>query len=270
MLTIASKPFARNFNKSVKRVNERLKKYLNDANEDNIHDIRTSIRRLDAAHGLLPKKIRKRPETRNFIAQSKELFKINTEIRDYDIIYGKLTKYSSHPAYKGLTRSLTKRRNAKLEIGHKMALALRNSRSPQISVNDVSELKLQIRFNKIVNKLRDRIEHTLPVVLIDSKKIEELHGLRKDYKKLRYLLELLSRRGKKIAKQINYLQSLQDILGSIRDSDIAIDYLRNVRSSIRVDDILAGMIAERNQKYDEFVQFFEENTPEADKISLLN
>jgi CHAD domain-containing protein len=270
MLTIASKPFVRNFNKSVKRVNERLKKYLNDPNEDNIHDIRTSIRRLNAAFGLLPKKIRKRPETRNYITQSRALFKVNTEIRDYDIIYGKLTKYSSHPAYKGLTRLLTKRRNAKLEIGHKMALALRNSTSPQISANDISELKLQIRFNKILNKLRNRIEQALPVVLIDSNKIEELHGLRKDYKKLRYLLELLSRRGKKISKQINYLQSLQDILGSIRDSDIVIDYLRNVRSSIGVDDILPSIIAERNQKYEEFVQFFEESTQESNRISLLN
>ena len=45
---------------NIKRVDNRLNDYIKDSNEDNIHDIRTAVRRLDASCRSLPKNIRRK------------------------------------------------------------------------------------------------------------------------------------------------------------------------------------------------------------------
>ena len=47
------------------------------------------------------------------------------------------------------------------------------------------------RLAKISRKLKNRIETRIPIVIGDEGKITELHELRKDSKKLRYLIELV-------------------------------------------------------------------------------
>jgi len=82
-----------------------------------------------------------------------------------------------------------------------------------------------MRFNNIVRRLRERIELDLPVVLINANRINEIHEMRKDYKKLRYLLEVVpdqnnsnSKNDKEIHKMIAELEDIPDLLGSIHDS----------------------------------------------------
>jgi hypothetical protein len=43
---------------NIKRVDNRLNEYIKDSNENNIHDIRTAVRRLDAPYRTLPKNMR--------------------------------------------------------------------------------------------------------------------------------------------------------------------------------------------------------------------
>jgi CHAD domain-containing protein len=45
---------------NINRVDNRLDDYIKDSNENNIHDIRTAVRRLDASYRSLPKNIRRR------------------------------------------------------------------------------------------------------------------------------------------------------------------------------------------------------------------
>jgi CHAD domain-containing protein len=136
-------------------------------------------------------------------------------------------------------------------------------------MNEISELKLQIRLNKVVRNLQDSVAKTLPTVLTNIKKVDELHQLRKDYKKLRYSFELVSRRSKNISRQIDYLKEIQDILGAIHDDDIVIEYLQNVRHSDGVSNILNDQIADRNMQYEEFVRFIEETTHAASKETMF-
>lgn len=82
------------FDRLVAKSNERLEKYLADQNAENVHDVRTSIRRLDAAWKVLPKKFKNSTSTK-FITLRKEFFKINSSIRDFDIIKQKLEPYTS-------------------------------------------------------------------------------------------------------------------------------------------------------------------------------
>ena len=265
-LSIPSKHFLSRLEANVQRVDKRLNDYLKDPNENNIHDIRTAIRRLDASFGSLPKKERNKNNIHDYITIAKRLFKINSQIRDYDIINTKLEKYSSDTAYIQLTESLKRRRKTKLANAIKIATSLRQLPVPYFMENDKWEKKLQRRYNKVVRRLSERIELNFPVVLTNMNKILELHDMRKDCKKLRYQLELMpdqndndSRNDKEIHKMITELEDIQDMLGSIHDGDTMIAYLKRLRRSKDITHILDNEITERNTKYGEFVQFCKRN-----------
>ena len=258
-LSISSKPFVKTLQENMQRVDKRVNDYLANSNESNIHDIRTAIRRVDASFMSLPKNVRKKNRAYNYTTVSKRLFKINSQVRDYDIIYGKLEKYSSEPVYIELTESLKKRRDAKLRKARNIALSLRKLPLPKIDEDDIPDKNLQRRFNKVVSKYSDRIELNFPVVLTNASKIGQLHQMRKDCKKLRYLLELLTDQNKETGRMISELEEVQDMLGAIHDDDIMTAYLKRARRPKAVHHILDDEMAERTKKYEEFVQFCKRN-----------
>jgi CHAD domain-containing protein len=260
-LLLTPRQFVTKMEENVKRVDNRVNDYIKDSNENNIHDIRTATRRLDASFSSLPKKLRRKTKICKYITTSKRLFKVNSQVRDYDIICEKLQKYSSEPIYTKLTGSLNSRRKTKLASARKIALSLRDLPIPRVKENNIPPKKLEMRFNKVVLRLRGIIEQDLPIVLTNANKIEELHELRKTCKKLRYLLELVSHQNdnsinnKQIYAMITVLEDVQDILGSIHDSDTMIAYLKRVRQPNKVVHILHDEIIERNKKYEDFIQF---------------
>jgi hypothetical protein len=107
-LSLTPSHFVTKMEENVKRLDDRLDDYIKDSNENNIHDIRTA-RRLDASFTSLPKKMRRTTKIRKHVTTSKQLFKVNSQVRDYDIIFEKLQKHSSEPIYPKLTRSLTEK-----------------------------------------------------------------------------------------------------------------------------------------------------------------
>jgi CHAD domain-containing protein len=81
--------------------------------------------------------------------------------------------------------------------------------------------------------------------------------LRKDTKKLRYLLEILpSKNNRNLSNISDHLEEVQNILGAIRDIDITIEYIKRIRSSIK-DKYYTSMInteeKERQELYNKFV-----------------
>ena len=80
-----------------KRVYTKLDKYLENPTKDNIHHMRTSLRRLEATYQSSPKQIRKKKKIKEFASVGKRLFKINSNIRDIDIILEKLAKEGKMP-----------------------------------------------------------------------------------------------------------------------------------------------------------------------------
>ena len=222
-LLLTPMQFVTKMEENVKRVDNRLDDYIKDSNENNIHDIRTATRRLDASFTSLPKKMRRKTKIRNYVTTSKQLFKINSQVRDCDIILEKLQKYSSEPIYTRLIGSLNRKRKTKLASARKMALSLRDLPIPRVRQNEIPPKQLEMRFNAVVLRLRERIELDLPIVLTNANKIEELHELRKTCKRLRYLLELASHQNNnsinnnEVHVMITELEDIQDILGSIHE-----------------------------------------------------
>jgi CHAD domain-containing protein len=234
-----------------------LNLYLKNPNDKNIHDLRKSIRRLDSAYYSLPKKFRKNKPIKNYVNRSKDLFKSNSQVRDYDIFLDKINSHNgSNTKNKdnNLKDYIEQNKKIQLETAKKIAenLALRDF--PQIGTALISDRKVQKRFNKISLIFNDKIKKELDIVIQDKNKIKKLHELRKDCKKLRYLLELISNQDKDIEKKVKQLDDIQDILGEIHDCDATIMFLRQQKKQYpAVQDFINNESTVRNNKYDQFV-----------------
>lgn len=258
--------------RNIQRVNNKLDDYIKNPDAENIHDIRRAIRRLEASYRSLPsKKVRNKRVIREYAEYSKKLFSINSQIRDFDIISEKLSSDESlaqQDTMNSIEGSLNKQREAKLNEAISFALKLRKLRVPELTKEiKISNKRSKKRFSKVVGKFAARIEHNLPIIVNDSKKIAELHEVRKDCKKLRYLLELLpenndkdqrSEKDKYVSVLMEKLENVQDSLGLIHDYDMIVAYLkrhkgRGTRSTL-IHSLLAKVSRERQNKYEEFVK----------------
>jgi len=250
-------PFLTKLHENLERVNNRLNKYLKDPKAKNIHDIRTSIRRLNAAFSTLPKKYRDGSSMSTYILSCKELFKINSEIRDLDIIYEKLQKYPSNDNTNKVIDSLKEARVTRLDHAKNIALTLNNTdASKLLDEIKVTQKELEKRYNKIVANLISEIETNFPIVITDSTKIEELHELRKACKKLRYMLELLPIENKKALEMRKTLQKIQDILGTIHDYDFTINHLKSAEQlSNEIHEIINNEIQGRKLSYERLIKY---------------
>lgn len=236
------------FQKLHSRLGKRLESFIkNPDNEKNVHDIRTSIRRMDSMFALLSKKTRK--ANKNKIVRYREFFKSNSRVRDYDIIAARLAALTPDPARLGADLM----RKRKSESGRMLSKANALRRVGSISIKGSNAKELERRTAKVVQRLGKKLCENLSISLADSSKITELHSLRKDFKRLRYILESLDKRSaEKFGRQastalglkldVKLLEQLQDLLGELHDSDITLEYLKSSRSAI------AGKLYESESK----------------------
>jgi CHAD domain-containing protein len=245
---------------NLRRFDSKTNNYVKNSNEKNIHDIRTSLRRFNAAFLVLPKRYRKKGCLLSDYNQlGNKFFQVNSEIRDMDIIHEKLNGYAQTDQRNIVIDLLKKNRQSHLDGAKTIALSLKNMNSNKIlDKMDITEKELQKRYNKLFFRLVSKIETNFLIVITNSSKIKELHELRKDCKKLKYLLELLVKDNNKnntLIRLIKTLQNIQDILGSIRDYDISIDYLKKLEPSKEIQEIVNNEIEQRRLKYEEFLRF---------------
>jgi CHAD domain-containing protein len=227
----------------------RLDKYVGNTNEKNIHDIRTSTRRLHVSYSLLTKKIHSKAEMANYVRLSKDLFKYNSDIRDIDIIYQHLKFYENKTAER-LQKYLVRKRTKKLKSAIDLAKQLKDLPLPEIDQEYISTKKMESKFVKRKEKLFNMILRVIPTVISDPRRINELHELRKCSKKLRYLLELIPAQEQAISKLIK----IQDKLGSIHDFDITIAFLLRCKQDSSLQNIIQNETYERNNKFQEFAK----------------
>ncbi|AIF82137.1 hypothetical protein NTE_00053 [Candidatus Nitrososphaera evergladensis SR1] len=262
--------FEKNFEASSARVKKRLAAYLRDPEDGkNVHAMRTSLRRLEAAFLLLPKKERKRNKKQ--ADACKAFFRANSRVRDLDIISAKITALGGDP----FVDAIAGKRKAALVHALALARSLEKNKMP-LAANAIKKKKsidgdkLAARMDKVAGRLVCAIEERLPVVVGDSSKKEELHGLRKDLKKLRYMLEILpAGRRKKYERAVAKvvvggsnsnsgsnnvmarLKELQGTLGLVRDCDITIEYLQRVKGA---GAVLQKGKDERDALYEKFAK----------------
>ncbi|MEO9363786.1 MAG: CHAD domain-containing protein [Nitrososphaera sp.] len=251
--------FAKNFKASAARVKKRLAAYLDDpGDEENVHAMRTSLRRLEAALSLLPKKERKKNKEQANAYRA--FFRANSRVRDLDIVRARVAALGGER----FVSAVAGRR--KVALGRALAMARsvekNNNKMQAVSAKNIDGDELAARMDKVAGRLVRAIEERLPVVAGDGSKKEELHELRKDMKKLRYVLEVLpsgrrKKHGKEVARVIGgrsaiaRLKELQAMLGQIRDCDITIEYLQGITGA---EAILQKEEDERNALYEKFAK----------------
>ena len=144
-------PFLTRLNENLQRVDNRVNKYLKTPNSKQIHDVRTAIRRLDATFMLLPKNNRSHSSLSDYLLKCKEFFKVNSEIRDLDIIYEKLQKYPPNTQRNSLLETLKATRDAKLLHAKTIARSLKRiDTSKMVDKIGVTEKEMTKRHSKIV------------------------------------------------------------------------------------------------------------------------
>jgi CHAD domain-containing protein len=245
------KIFRKKFTKILDDFNEELYEYITTPNDGNIHDIRVSIRRLESAYRILPKDVREKQKIKDYVKKTKTLFKMNAIIRDYDIICNIIESKYADSALE-LIPYLKDARTQQLKSANEHALEISDLCTPKISKSSLKKAKLEKRYLRVLDEIILDIQKNIIISLEDEKKIDELHALRKNFKKLRYSLEIAT--NKEVTTNIlSNLKSIQDILGEIHDKDIIIDYLQNKIQDSRYSDIVKIESVERNKKYHAFV-----------------
>jgi CHAD domain-containing protein len=242
--------------RNISRVSNKLNDYITNPDEKNIHDIRTSIRRLDACYKTLPKKIQNKKQVKTYVDKSRDLFKINSQIRDFDVITDLIRKNNPENGNGVGHTKFENRRASKLKEAKVVAVGLRKLPVPNVDKGSITAGKLTKRYNKLISNFGSRIQLTLPLVMTDADKVNELHEVRKDCKKLRYLLELVpygKSSDKNVSKLEEELQNMQDLLGAIHDCDAAVGYLKRHTKRQRQNDIIEYIVQERKRRYQDFL-----------------
>ncbi len=230
-------------------LSQRLDALVKRPDAEAVHDARTAIRRLEARVDILPKSVRRGPEMREMLRSHRRVMKRSAKVRDMDVTRAKVSRYTG-PARAELLVRIDKRRRKLVKDAVEGAESVRRLRPPDVGSKGVTRSGLQKRFERVVGRLSKDIDEMLPVVTADPARLEELHKLRIDSKKLRYTLELSSDGG---APDVARLQEWQDALGAIHDWDVAMAFLRKAG----VPDsggLLRGWVRERDREFRGFVR----------------
>lgn len=213
--------FGRSLDKANEEMERRLDGFLRRQDEKAVHDARTAIRRLEARIDLLPGEVRRSAEVKELLKRLRKVMKKSAAVRDIDVIKSRVPRYPGDAAA-GLLLRLDEDRERAAKEAKRAAKSARKLSLPKGISKGVTRGKLSRRFSKVVGRLAGDIEKALPIVASDPRKLEELHKLRIECKKLRYTLELAM--GQESAP-VGRLKGWQDALGSIHDWDITIAFL---------------------------------------------
>ena len=251
--------FVAKYARSRKILTRRLKTYLKDPNPENVRSLRIAMRRMTLSADLLPKKIRKSKTTQAFITSLEQASKANAKVRDLDIILSKISTYKPEESLEAQIARIKETRESQLQAARRQTIALQKEPIPRLKEKELSIPKLQKRLNKTTSDLIAAINGRLPMVLKDSNDSKDLHLLRMDCRRLRYLTELF--RSKKTARLLSRLRSWQSQLGFIHDSDLTIEYLRNLGEASEIQPILNDLVTQRMQSYEKFSSIAKPSPP---------
>ncbi len=249
---ISAVDFVRHYRRCLITLQERLEKCILLPGVEEIHDLRTAIRRFRVASGLLPKSLRKKKRAVEYISACRKLFRATTRTRDMDIIGERIAAYSNGGVQAELSRLTAKTRAADIRTIQMYGKSVRLTRPPAISSGRINRKKLNRRVDRILRDLTASCDDQLRKVVGDIDNTEALHALRKNVKRLRYVLELFPE-NRKIAGMLKTFSEWQRVLGSIRDIDITIDYLDRENVVSGADRIRKKAMKDRDLKCKAFL-----------------
>jgi CHAD domain-containing protein len=243
--------FSKKFAKSTKALDKRLNVLLQSSTVDAVHDIRTAIRRVEAAIDLIPKGTRKKRKFRRYLTKSKKLFKVTSRVRDADIIISSLQQVKSAPSVKiAISRFQSEREQQALEIYDRVE-SFQAIKAPKLKKNQVTQAQWRKRKNKLSQDLQSKIAELVPPILRDFRKIDELHNLRKHCKSLRYTLEILPSDEEQTLARL--MEDWQKILGNVRDIYMTQHFIEENNLSNELVEFVSSLNSKRDRMLESFI-----------------
>lgn len=233
--------------RNVARNAERTSK---EANVENIHDLRTSIRRLNASASVVPRRTRKKGSVRRFVRRSRKLFRMTTPLRDFDIVRSVLSPFPRLPQLRNGGET-----NPERELLASKALRearrLLRLKVPKLKNGTVSNSVLKKRLTSSIFKSVKILRRDLPVIAGDPTKVDLLHDTRKTAKKLRYQLELLPETSVR-SEALRLLENWQQSLGRVHDLDLTLEFLNDRGNHLCPREVADAVADERAKAFDAF------------------
>lgn len=184
------------------------------AGVDDVHDMRTALRRLQVTVGLLPRGKRRAA----YLEALRDLSRASRELRDLDVIALRLDSYP-RKSLGGVHSRLSIRREEKVER-FRQQLKEYTAKDMTYKPGRQRAAKVGGAHERAVRKAEKKLAELLPSISGEAVEMEHLHEFRKTGRKLRYLLELSGEKGR-----IGKLIEIQDRLGELRDIDLTLEYL---------------------------------------------
>lgn len=219
---------------------------------DEIHDLRVAARRAEVVCRLLPRETRGTRDARSFNLALKSVLKATSHVRDLDTLSSILSPLE--PILPGgLIVSLENERSDAAARAMEDVTSLRNPTAPTIEPAGLSKKRVLKRFRKRVKTRREAVDKLMKQVIADERRVEELHSLRKETKKLRYLLEL----AKGSSSEAKALERWQEALGAIHDLDMTTSYIEGCGWDFPKEPALRELRRNRQARYIKFVHGYE-------------
>jgi CHAD domain-containing protein len=189
---------------------------------DQIHDLRVTARRIQVMRRLLPRELRINQESKQFSAALKSVLRGTSQLRDLDTLTLTLNAHDGDLPPDVLVNLGNQRSDAaaRSKVASKV---LAEAPPPKLDPSSVRGKKLSRKLGRRLSRQSVSVATILPKVIIDETNVNELHTLRKEVKKLRYLLEL----DEESPQELLTLTKWQDSLGAIHDLDVAMAYLED-------------------------------------------
>jgi CHAD domain-containing protein len=254
---ITPQSYTQSLSKSEKTVSDRVKAYIKEPSEENVHDLRTSIRRLLTTANVLPKTVRRQKEFKRYLESYRKLLRLNAKVRDVDIILRKLPHHGDDPVFSKLAKQLQEIRESSLKRAKRFASSIKSKRDFSVEAKELSSPLIQKRFRKTASTLTKTLKTHLRIVVKEPKNLDELHKLREDSRSLRFTLEMDD--SPETSKLMPVLEKWQDVLGEIRDSDIFISRVEDGKFSSKLKEVLEKEKSGRQENYEKFLEIAKES-----------
>lgn len=231
---------------------------------DQIHDLRVITRRIQTMCRLLPRGVRRSQAFKRFGLSLSSLMKATTQLRDLDTLMDTLRSHKGSLPSEFLV-TLENQRSDAAAHARVATGVLAEVPAPELDASLIRGKKLSRKLRKRLRRSRKMAAGLLTEVVNDETKVEELHALRKEVKKMRYLLELSDGN----SSEHSTLTKWQQSLGAIHDLDVAVSYLQGSQKELKRDVILELRRA-RDVGYRKFVSEYrkESNEVSGKKSSL--
>src|SRR5260370_16449533 len=150
---ISPQSYTQSLSRSEKLVSDRVRAYIKEPSEENVHDLRTSIRRLLTTANVLPKTIRRQREFKRHLESYAKLLRLNARVRDVDIILAKLPHHGDDPNFSIIATQLKEIRESSLKRAKRFASSIKGKEDISVRARDLSSPLIHNRFRTSTSSL---------------------------------------------------------------------------------------------------------------------